>query len=47
MLEEEKKLHAHDSCPNRHHCIKDESKCCYLLSTRQCYLDNERSNDFI
>ena len=37
----------HKSCPNRGHCIKDESKCCYLLSNRQCYLDDKRSNDFI
>lgn len=37
----------HKGCPNRHHCIKDESKCCYLLSTQQCYLDSKNSEDFI
>ena len=32
----------HDGCPNRGHCSKDESKCCYLLSNRNCYLDERR-----
>ena len=29
MLERE--IDKHDGCPNRHHCKKDESKCCYLV----------------
>lgn len=37
----------HDGCPNRHHCEKDESKCCYLLSNKQCYLDSKYSEEFI
>ena len=31
VLENELKKHFHDGCPNRHHCSKDESKCCYLV----------------
>lgn len=37
----------HKGCPNREHCIKDESKCCYLLSTQKCYLETSESEDFI
>jgi hypothetical protein len=29
MLERE--INVHDGCPNRNHCRKDESKCCYLV----------------
>ena len=32
MLDEELKELIHDGCPNRHHCKKDESKCCYLVN---------------
>jgi hypothetical protein len=31
MLEREIKVQVHNSCPNRHHCTKDETKCCYLV----------------
>ena len=38
----------HKGCPNRGHCSKDESKCCYLLShTHKCYLDSNNSEEFI
>ena len=42
-----KNVDVHKGCPNRNHCIKDESKCCYLLSNNHCYLDCEKSEDFI
>lgn len=42
-----KKEDVHSGCPNRGHCIKDESKCCYLLSNRECYLDTRDSEDFL
>jgi len=31
MLEKDAKIKAHQGCPNRHHCEKDESKCAYLV----------------
>lgn len=37
----------HSGCPNRHHCEKDESNCCYLLSTNNCYLNTERSENYL
>lgn len=37
----------HKGCPNRGHCSKDESKCCYLLSSRKCYLDSNDSEVFL
>ena len=42
-----KKEDVHQGCPYRHECNKDESKCCYLLSNHQCYLNCENSEDFI
>ena len=45
MLERE--IDKHKGCPNRHHCVKDESKCCYLLSNHQCYLDTEKCKRFL
>jgi len=43
-----KKEDVHQGCPYRHTCIKDESKCCYLLSNNQgCYLDSNYSEEFI
>ena len=44
-----KKEDVHQGCPNRGHCSKDESKCCYLLSNNNhnCYLDTDYSEDFI
>ena len=30
MLERE--IDKHQGCPNRHHCKKDETKCCYLVN---------------
>ena len=47
MLEKDLKAEVHNSCPNRYHCKKDESKCCYLLSTHECYLDSKYSEDFV
>jgi hypothetical protein len=47
MLEKDLKAAVHNSCPNRYHCIKDESKCCYLLSNRKCYLDSEKARDYL
>ena len=45
---EKEKRRRTSSCPNRGHCSKDESKCCYLLShTHKCYLDCEESGEFI
>ena len=41
------KDNVHNGCPNKGHCSKDESKCCYLLSTQQCYIELEHSEDFI
>ena len=34
-----KKEDVHKGCPNRGHCSKDESKCCYLVKG-QCYLEH-------
>ena len=31
MLEKKLKSLIHNGCPNRHHCEKDTSKCCYLV----------------
>ena len=42
-----KNNNVHQGCPNRHHCKKDESKCCYLLSNRQCYLETKDSEVFL
>ena len=42
-----RKIDVHKGCPNRHHCSKDESKCCYLLSTKQCYLETKDSEVFL
>ena len=47
MLERETVIKRHDGCPNRNHCKKDESKCCYLLSNHNCYLNTKDSEDFI
>lgn len=43
MKKDEKK---HEGCPNRGHCSKDETKCCYLVKNG-CYLDNEDSTMFL
>ena len=42
-----KKENPHNGCPNRHHCIKDDEKCCYLISNRQCLLTDENMDDFL
>ena len=34
----EKEIDHHKGCPNRHHCEKDEKKCCYLVR-KECLLD--------
>lgn len=31
MLEREAEIIKHNGCCYRHHCIKDETKCCYLV----------------
>lgn len=31
MLEKEIEQLLHKGCPNRHHCKKDHTKCCYLV----------------
>lgn len=41
-----KKENVHKGCPNRHHCKKDESKCCYLVKNN-CLLDNPNVEDYI
>lgn len=38
-------IEVHRGCPNRHHCPKDESKCCYLVSNR-CII-NEYSDNYL
>ena len=43
MLEKEK--NQHKGCPNREHCQKEESKCCYLLNNNTCYLDYINNED--
>lgn len=43
----ENEITVHDGCPNRHHCIKNESKCCYLLTNQECYLDTKNSEEFL
>ena len=45
MLEREAVIKKHDGCPNRHHCIKNESKCAYLVKGK-CYIEHENI-DFI
>ena len=39
MLERDAIIKKHEGCPNRHHCPKDESKCCYLVKGN-CLLDH-------
>ena len=40
-----KRKNQHKGCPNRGHCQKEESKCCYLLNNNTCYLDYKKSED--
>ena len=42
-----KKVDIHKGCPNQGHCTKDETKCCYLLSNRNCYLNTKDSEVFL
>lgn len=43
-----KKEDPHKGCPNRGHCKKDETKCCYLVShNNKCYLELDNSEAFI
>ena len=42
MLEKENQ---HKGCPNRGHCQKEESKCCYLLNNNTCYLDYKKKSE--
>ena len=39
MLERDAVIKRHDGCPNRHHCKKDETRCCYLVKG-ECSLDH-------
>ena len=45
MKESEEKIQAHNGCPYRHTCKKDETKCCYLVSNR-CII-NEYEDNYI
>jgi len=47
MLERDAVIRKHQGCPNRLHCPKDETKCCYLQKNNTCYLDNECSEEFL
>lgn len=40
MLEKDAITMRHDGCPNRHHCKKDETKCCYLVQNK-CIIEQE------
>ena len=40
MNSTEEKLHIHDGCPNRSHCKKDETQCCYLVKNH-CILGRD------
>ena len=42
-----KEVDNHSGCPYRGHCTKDETKCCYLLSNRNCYLNTRDSEVFL
>lgn len=44
MLEREKDTHK--GCPNRHHCRKDDSKCCYLVNN-DCMIEYEDCEDYL
>lgn len=44
MLERE--INQHKGCPNRGHCKKDESKCCYLVK-HNCLIDNNNCEAFL
>jgi hypothetical protein len=39
MKRDEELTTRHNGCPNRGHCTKDETKCCYLVKGN-CYLEN-------
>ena len=45
MLERDIEIIKHNGCPNRHHCLKDDSKCCYLSNGR-CLI-NEYEDNYI
>jgi len=45
MKEKDAEVIKHEGCPNRHHCLKDESKCCYLVGNR-CIV-NEFSKNYL
>ena len=42
----ERDLNVHHGCPNRHHCKKDETKCCYLVNDH-CILRREDCERFL
>ena len=31
MLDKDFEVRQHEGCPNRHHCPKDTTHCCYLV----------------
>lgn len=39
MSNKEEQITKHEGCPNRHHCKKDDSKCCYLVKG-ECALNH-------
>lgn len=45
MNKKDAEIIKHAGCPNRHHCLKDESKCCYLVKGR-C-IANEYTDNYI
>ena len=46
MKHSEELTERHNGCPNRHHCLKDETKCAYLVKGN-CYLDSEDISDYL
>lgn len=40
MIMTEENITVHSGCPNRNHCTKDETQCCYLVQN-ECILDEE------
>ena len=41
-----KEENPHEGCPNRYHCTKDESKCCYLVNNH-CILKYEDCEEYL
>lgn len=41
MKASEEQIIQHNGCPNRHHCSKDETKCCYLTNNNKCLINEK------